>query len=122
MNADDAEAMYPLTGDGILLQNRLDTPLQSSIGIAPGAFPFVSGAVSFDVNPGDSFYVFANLATLAADGGTAVSMNSLTMSFVDESELVAASAAVVPLPAAIWLFGAGLIALIGACSRRSAVR
>ena len=70
MNADEAEAMYPLTGDSILLQNRLATPFQSSIGIAPGAFPIVSGAISFDVNPGDSFYVFASLTTRAADGGT----------------------------------------------------
>ena len=120
MDADAAEAMYPLTGDGILLQNRLATPLQSSIGIGPGAVPIVAGAVSFDVNPGDSFYVFANLSTWAFDQGTAVSMNSLTMSFVDDSGLVAASAAVVPIPAAIWLFGAGLIALIGAGARKPA--
>ena len=118
MDADAAEAMYPLTGDGILLQSGLATPFQSSIGIGPGAFPFVSGAVSFDVSPGDSFYVFANLATLAFDGGTAVSMNSLTMSFVDDSDLVAASAAVVPVPAAVWLFGAGLVTLIGVGSRK----
>ena len=119
MDADQAEALFPLGGDSILLQSRLPTPDSTSIGLsASSPLNIAVGAVSFEANPGDSFYVLANLATQAFDTGTAVSMNSLSMSFAGDPELVAASSTVVPVPAAVWLFGSGLVALIGLVARK----
>ncbi len=60
---------------------------------------------------GDEFYMLAAL-TAAADGtgAWADAFSTLEMEF-DTTELVPAG--VVPIPAAVWLFGTGLVGLIG---------
>ena len=119
MDADAAEAMFSLGGNSVLQQSSLPTPNSTSTGLFPGnPLGIAVSVISFDLNPGDSFYLLANLATQAFDMGTAVSMSSLTMSFSDETNLVAASAAVVPVPAAVWLFCSGLIVLVGFVKRK----
>ena len=50
-----------------------------------------------------------------------VFINTLTMQFVDDTGLVAASVSAVPVPAAVWLFGSGLIGLVGIARRKASV-
>lgn len=68
------------------------------------------------LNNGDEFYVLAAL-TAAADGKGAVAdaFSTFEMGF-DTTQLV--PAAVVPVPAAIWLFGSGLLGIIGVARRK----
>lgn len=79
-------------------------------------------SISFDVTDGDQFYVWAWLRAGATSSnsasGSAEAFNSLTMTFQDANGLQAASA--VPVPAAVWLFGSGLIGLIGIARRKKA--
>lgn len=68
------------------------------------------------LNNGDEFYVLAAL-TAAADGSGAVAdaFSTFQMGF-NTTQLV--PAAVVPVPAAAWLFGSGLLGLIGISRRK----
>ena len=53
-----------------------------------------------------------------------LSINGLSDSFgssLDNPNIIAAEVQVVPVPAAIWLFGTGLIGLIGFAKRRVGV-
>lgn len=74
--------------------------------------------LDFSLDNGDEFYLMAALSA-GADGinASALSWSTLTMEF-DTTELQAAS--VVPLPAAAWLFGTGLLGLIGIARREKA--
>jgi hypothetical protein len=76
---------------------------------------FASTTLDFTLNPGDEIYVFAQLGASAERGGSADATNTLTLTFDDASQL---QAAVVPVPAAIWLFGSCL-ALLGWLKRPS---
>ena len=71
----------------------------------------MSSRLQLTLNNGDEFYVLAAL-TAAADGTGAVAdaFSTFGMSF-NTTELVSASA--VPVPAAAWLFGSGLLGLVG---------
>jgi hypothetical protein len=107
----EAEMAEALGGEALLLRNGLPTPTQTSIGLQAGAFPIVVGVVSFDVNPGDSFYVHANLSAAGFNQGSADAYSTLTLSFGDAaSDLVAVSA--IPLPAAGWLLGPAFTVLL----------
>ena len=80
-----------------------------------------SGQISIDVATGDEFYIWALLRAESQSGLAATSADAFdtgTMSFVGNPDLTAASAAVIPLPAAIWLFGSGLLGLVGIARRR----
>jgi hypothetical protein len=72
--------------------------------------------LTFSLNNGDEFYLMAALSA-GADGvgASALSWSTLTMEF-NTTDLQAAS--VVPLPAALWLFGSGLVGLISIASRK----
>ncbi len=69
-----------------------------------------STTLNFSLDPGDEIYVFANLSARASRGGSADATNTLSMTFNDASLL---QATVVPVPAAVWLFGSALIGLLG---------
>ena len=80
-----------------------------------------SGQISIEVATGDEFYIWAFLRAESESGLAATSadaFNTGSMSFVGNPELTAASAAVVPLPAAVWLFGSGMLGLIGRARRK----
>ena len=82
-----------------------------------------SGQISIDVATGDEFYIWAFLRAESQSGLAATSadaFNTGSMSFVGNPDLTAASAAVVPLPAAVWFFGSGLLGLIGIARRKKA--
>jgi hypothetical protein len=70
------------------------------------------------LNNGDEFYLLAAL-TAAADGTAAVAdaFSTFEMAF-STTQLV--PAAVVPVPAAAWLFASGLLGLIGVARRKMA--
>lgn len=70
------------------------------------------------LNGNTAFYLMAGLSASATYAGqSALSMSTLTMQFDDTANLVASAA--VPLPPAVWMFGAALIGLAGVGRRRS---
>jgi hypothetical protein len=71
----------------------------TSVGTASQLFGFTGNATSGTLNS----YILGS-ATLAADGTLAIN----------------AGTAPVPLPAAVWLFGSGLMGLVGVSRRRKA--
>jgi hypothetical protein len=74
--------------------------------------------LNFSLDNGDEFYLMAALSAGAdGAGASALSWSTLTMEF-NTTDLQAAS--LVPLPAAVWLFGTGLLGLIGLARRQKA--
>jgi hypothetical protein len=74
--------------------------------------------LDFILDNGDEFYLMAALSAGAdGDGASALSWSTLTMEF-NTTDLQVAS--VVPLPAAAWLFGSGLLGLVGMARRKKA--
>lgn len=79
-----------------------------------------SGSISLNVATGDEFYLYALLGANSKSGTNSTSadaFNTGTMSFLGNPNLVAAG--VVPVPAAMWLFGSGLIGLVGIARRKN---
>ncbi len=78
----------------------------------------VADRLKFTLDNGDEFYLMAALSAGAdGNGASAISWSTLTMDF-NTQELLTASA--VPLPAAVWLFGTGLLGLVGIARRKKA--
>jgi hypothetical protein len=79
-----------------------------------------NASISIDVVNGDEIYLWALLSAEAKSGVNATSadaFNTGTMGFQGTPNLVAASSPV-PVPAAVWLFGSGLLGLLGVVRRR----
>ncbi len=80
--------------------------------------------VSFTVDAGEEFMIFAALEALTF-GGDADAAHTFTMAFRDTSNLTALgnpNASPVPVPAAVWLFGSGLAGLLGFKRRKDGGR
>lgn len=85
----------------------------------PGINQSTSNFITFDIDPGDDFYVVAEM-NASGQNGIADAWNTLTLNFDDDTGLAAASVSNVPLPAAVWLFGSGLLGLVGMAKRKKA--
>lgn len=87
-----------------------------------GSSPMLTDILSFDVNAGESFGIYAELSA-GSFMGTADAFNTLSMDFtVGTGGNLSAIApqtipSAVPIPAAAWLFGSGLLALLGLVRR-----
>ncbi|MGI9290262.1 MAG: VPLPA-CTERM sorting domain-containing protein [Gammaproteobacteria bacterium] len=79
----------------------------TSLFISSGLDVDSPGSITFDVTDGMDFYVFAGLEA-SAKNGVADASNTLSLEF---SDAVGLEAAVVPVPAAVWLFGSALAGL-----------
>ena len=73
-------------------------------------------SLSFDVSAGETFIIFGELHANSW-GGTADAFNTLQMNFTDDT-YISAAVTTVPLPAAAWLFGSGLLGLLGISRKR----
>lgn len=74
-------------------------------------------SISFTLDPGDEFFVWAGLNAGGVRDGYGDAFNTLSMSFSDNTGI---TPGIVPVPAAVWLFGSGLIGLIGVARRKQA--
>lgn len=72
----------------------------------------LTDSISFAIGAGESFSVYGILRSNSF-GGSADAFHTLTMDFEDDTYITSALNQV-PVPAAFWLFGSGLLALIGA--------
>ncbi|MDH5396415.1 MAG: VPLPA-CTERM sorting domain-containing protein [Gammaproteobacteria bacterium] len=110
----DISTLYYEVGYGF------DQAGMDSLFINNGVDVNTSGSLSFGLNPGDIFYVIAALGAKSLDG-YADSWNTFSMNFLDDTDLVAATApavSAVPVPAAAWLFGSALLGFIGVNRRK----
>lgn len=80
----------------------------------------INDTASFSVGAGGTFTIYAELEALTF-GGYADSFSTLSMTFDDTTNLAALGEMVVPVPAAIWLFGSGLVGLIGISRRKTRI-
>ena len=79
----------------------------------------ITDIVSFDIAAGDTFTIYAELRALTF-GGHADAFSTLAMTFDDISNLAALGPmSPVPVPAAVWLFGSGLLGLIAVARRKT---
>lgn len=86
-----------------------------SVFISNGIDQNAPGSITFDLEDGMDFYVVASMGATAKNG-YANGWDTLTMDFDNASGLTAVSA--IPVPAAVWLFGSGLLGLVGIARRR----
>jgi hypothetical protein len=95
-----------------------NVPGVQSLFITSGLDQNAPGSITFDVTNGMNFYVVASMNALSQNGYADAS-HTLTMNFNDDTGLTAASVSTVPVPAAAWLFGSGLIGLFGVARRKT---
>jgi len=99
--------------------SRLETGFTPSIEIAVDGAKSLVDSVSFDIAAGDTFTIYAELTALTF-GGHADAFSTLGMTFDDISNLAALGPMqAVPVPAAVWLFGSGLVGIIGVARRKA---
>ena len=85
-----------------------------------GSNPVELDVFTFSVVAGENFGIFAELSA-GSFRGFADAFNTLTMDFEDDefiSALNTPSMSVVPVPAAVWLFGTALIGMIGVSRKK----
>jgi len=85
----------PWTGDMATLVYEL-VPYENVLGyeslfIVPGTDENAQTSFVFDVEPGDTFFVRADLNTRGLRSGSADAYNTFTMNFTDDSQLIATS-------------------------------
>lgn len=93
---------------------------ESNLGLDLNAGPQVlTGSISFTLNPGDEFFVWAGLNAGGIRDGYGDAFTTLSMAFSDNTGI---TPSIVPVPAAVWLFGSGLLGLVGVARKKAAVR
>lgn len=75
-------------------------------------------SIAITLNPGDEIFVWAGLEAGGTRDGFGDAFNTLTMSYSDDTGL--APTGVIPVPAAVWLFGSGLLGLAALARRKAA--
>lgn len=76
-------------------------------------------SLTTELNPGDQFFLYNSFNLLSYDGGIADGLSSASLSTNLREFRVLERTSVVPVPAAAWLFGSGLIGLIGMARRKA---
>ena len=100
--------------------SQIETGFTPYIEFAVDGTHTLTDSVSFAIASGDTFTIYAELRALTF-GGHADAFSTLGMTFDDISNLAALGPMpAVPVPAAVWLFGSGLIGLIGVARRKKA--
>ena len=84
--------------------------------ISSGTNQNVFDSISFDIDPGQDFFVLGYM-NASSKNGYADAWNTLTMSFEDDTGLTAVETSAVPVPAAAWLFASGLLGMVGVARR-----
>jgi hypothetical protein len=104
---------------GTLLYESFGTTLveTKSVFISSGLDQNVSDSITFDVTDGLEFYVVAFMSASSANGFADAS-STLSLQFQNDTGLSAAAVSAVPVPATVWLFGSGLIGLMGVARRK----
>lgn len=92
---------------------------QTSVSIGDALTTSATDSLSITLNDGDEFAVWALLYIGGGNGGQVQAMNSLDLTFSNNTGL-SSPASVVPVPAAIWLFASGLLGLVGIARRKNA--
>lgn len=99
--------------------SQIGTGFTPFIEIAVDGPQSLTDSVSFDIAAGDTFTIYAELTALTF-GGYADAFSTLGMTFDDTSSLAALGPmTAVPVPATVWLFGSGLVGLIGVARRKA---
>ena len=80
----------------------------------------LTDSISFTLNPGDEIFVWAGIEAGGTRGGFGDAFNTLSMSFSDDTGIAPSDISAVPVPAAVWLFGSGLLGLVGVARRKAA--
>ena len=89
---------------------------ESRLSLDLGAGPQTKmGSIGFTLNPGDEFFVWAGIEAGGTRDGFGDAFNTLSMTYSDDTGI---SPSVVPVPSAMWLFGSGLLGMIGIARRR----
>ncbi len=113
--------VYPVFGVALSDQNAL------AIQIAlweivreeqPGSYDLLSGDVSFEDNVGAISLAQTWLSSYVGTGGPKLD-NLLALTMDGGQDLLVQTVTAVPIPAAVWLFGTGLVGLMGVRKRRS---
>jgi len=98
--------------------SEIDTGFTPFIEFVDDGTHSLTDSVSFDIAAGDTFTIYAELKAVTF-GGHADAFSTLGMTFDDISNLAALGPmSAVPVPAAVWLFGSGLLGLIGVARRK----
>ncbi len=109
--------LIPGSGDLEILADAVDGLGQATLVIPPdNTMHTVTTTLTIsNLVPNELIYVWAGLTASGTRGGFGDSFSTLTMAFQDPAGL---SHNPIPLPAGVWLFGAGLAALAGVRRRR----
>lgn len=119
----DALEWYPhdfvtLLYEYVALTPNIETTEADYLSIRSGLDQNRPGSITFDLTDGMDFYVAAFLGANASNGGFVDASNTFSMSFDNNTGLTAVAISAIPVPAAVWLFGSGLLGLIGIARRQ----
>jgi len=115
---------YPSYGTLVYEVSTLPVVGEVNVGITSGIDVTATDVIELILEDGDEFFVVAQMSAYS-NNGYVDAWNTLMMGFNDEfgnaadAGLTAASVSAVPVPAAVWLFGSGLLGLVGIARRRS---